>query len=113
MKKRIYISGPMSDMPELNRLTFENMASHLRTIGFLPIIPHDNGLPITSTYNAHMVRDIEILLSCDGVVLLQGWNKSRGALIEAFVADQMQIPLFYEGKTYEQDMIDWDRSTQK
>lgn len=113
MKKRIYISGPMTNVPNLNLLTFENMASHLRTLGFLPIIPHVNGLPITSSYNAHLVRDIETLLSCDGVVLLQGWNKSRGALIEAFVADQMQIPLFYEGKTYEQDMIDWDRSTQK
>jgi len=108
MRKRIYISGPMTNVPNLNRLAFENMASNLRTLGFLPIIPHDNGLPITATYEAHLVRDIETLLGCDGILLLNGWQHSKGASIEAFAADQMQIKTFFEGKSTEKELTDWN-----
>jgi hypothetical protein len=113
MTKRIYISGPMSDISDLNRKAFEDMASRLRGLNFLPLIPHDNGLPITATYNAHLVRDIEIMLTCDAVVVLEGWQHSKGASIEAFTADQMGIKVFFEGKTHEQELIDWNHSTHK
>ncbi|HOG36782.1 MAG TPA: DUF4406 domain-containing protein [Paludibacteraceae bacterium] len=93
-KLKIYISGPMSGMPKLNIAAFETIKKALETIGADVYTPHQNGLPKDATYNEHLVRDIELLLSCDAIYQLQGWQESTGAQIEMFIAKRMGLLCF-------------------
>ena len=41
-----------------------------------------------------MRRDIAALMDCDGIMMLPGWEKSRGALIEHWVALELKMPVY-------------------
>lgn len=83
---RIYISGPVTGMPDLNRPAFIDAATALRRVGYEVVNPLDNGLPESASYAAHMCADIRMLLECDAIALLLGWEKSRGANLERYIA---------------------------
>lgn len=86
---RLYIAGPMSGRPDLNFPAFEAAAEKLRAAGFEVASPAEF-IPDQSTPWAEcMRRDIPELLRCDAVALLPEWQLSRGALLEAHIADQL------------------------
>jgi hypothetical protein len=96
--KKIYISGPISNMQNLNREAFEQEAERIRAMGDAPVNPHDISEGIEETtmteqekWRAYMVNDIRALLTCDAIHLLPGWENSRGAVIEEIVAEAMNI----------------------
>ncbi len=62
---------------------------------FFPVNPLKNGLPNIATWDQHMVRDIELLLTCDSICLLPDWQQSKGARIEAFIAMEKEMPKVY------------------
>lgn len=93
-KPKIYISGPMSGKVDLNRHAFESVQQALELLGFETINPHCNGLPQSASYNEHLVKDIELLLTCDSIYLIPGWTDSDGAQIECFVADNRGLRVF-------------------
>jgi hypothetical protein len=75
----------MSGIAGLNRKAFADAAGNLRAMGYEPINPHD--LPHTSTeWHDCMRLDIKALCDCDGIVMLPGWIRSRGARIERALA---------------------------
>lgn len=82
-KLKIYISGPITGLPydEVER-HFERAKRDLAKADFEPVSPLENGLPPEASWEAHMQRDLEILSTCDGIYLLRGWEKSKGAQIE-------------------------------
>lgn len=96
----IYLSGPMTGIPQFNYPAFTAAASALRAEGYEVINPaeidddHTQKLAMQSLDgNAQMPwgqligRDIAILCSnADELVLLPGWEKSRGSLLEALAA---------------------------
>ncbi|MDD3479980.1 MAG: DUF4406 domain-containing protein [Paludibacteraceae bacterium] len=93
-KPKIYISGPMTGKADYNRPAFETACQALDLLGFEPVNPHNNGLPQSASYNEHLVKDIEILLTCDAIYLINGWTDSDGAQIECFVADNRGLRVF-------------------
>jgi len=40
--------------------------------------------------------DIELLFDCDAIYMLNGWEHSKGAKIEKFIAETMGKPIWYE-----------------
>lgn len=114
---RIYISGPMTGHPDLNRPAFEAATKRLRERGHFVINPHDL-TPIFGTAEAIaksfeelygpayfestvrpslarcvMDADLAAVRSCDAIYLLRGWEASRGAkkeLAEA-LAHKLQV----------------------
>jgi hypothetical protein len=38
---------------------------------------------------------LKIMLSCDGIALLQGWEQSRGSRLELMTAGELKIPVVY------------------
>jgi hypothetical protein len=79
---KIYISGPISGMEDGNRRAFEMASMQLDICGYESVSPHRNGLPIDAEWTDHMRADIRMLLHCDALAMLPGWERSKGAKIE-------------------------------
>lgn len=84
---KIYISGPISGLPlETVYNNFTNVEAQLLEQGYEVVNPLNNGLPTTATWEEHMRADLRLLLDCDAIYMLEGWEKSRGARIEYALA---------------------------
>jgi hypothetical protein len=101
---RAYISGPMSGMPEYNRVAFEEAAIRLRDIGYEVTSPieldnadgHSMDDPNLMDYYWYFLsRDIQVIgdSKIDEMFVLEGWWKSRGARLEIFQALLLKIPV--------------------
>jgi hypothetical protein len=89
---RIYISGPITGLPDLNRPAFALAAEQLRAAGFEPVNPHDiDPGKQDPTWRCHMRADVKILVDCDAVATLPRWQASRGACIEFDLARGLEM----------------------
>lgn len=71
--KRIYISGPMTGMPNMNFPAFNAEAERLRTLGFDVVNPVEINPDPDASWQDCMRRDLAALLTCDTLALLDGW----------------------------------------
>lgn len=83
---RVYLAGPMTGHPELNFPAFIEAAERLRDSGFEVVNPVEICPDPTSKWEDCMRADIAQLVTCDRIALLPGWEKSRGASLEAHIA---------------------------
>lgn len=91
----LYVSGPITGMPDLNRPAFEGAGWLLYRMGYDVVNPLENGLPGDAEWQTHMRTDIALMLKkCQAVVLLPGFQHSRGAMAELFTAHMLGIPAF-------------------
>lgn len=89
--KRIYIAGPMSGLPELNYPAFHAMAAQLRAAGRHVENPAENPAPHCNSWLGYMRLAVAQLATCDTVVMLHGWEQSRGARVEYQLAVGMGL----------------------
>ena len=47
-------------------------------------------------YSDYMKADLEMLLKCKTILMLRGWEGSRGAQLEYSVADALHMEVLYE-----------------
>lgn len=89
----LYIAGPMTGIPEHNLPMFNRAQALLERAGFTVLNParHGAGEPGTS-WSDYMRRDIPDVLACDGIALLPDWENSKGARLEVYIADALDIP---------------------
>lgn len=80
----LYISGPMTGLPDYNRAAFMQAARDLRRAGFRVINPARQ--PAGKSWTWYMIRDLAAVERADGVAQLEGWERSRGAQIEFHAA---------------------------
>ena len=100
---RVYISGPITGRADRNVQAFDHAAAQLSRLGFDSVNPHDVGKEIDTGFFsgdearwlAYMRADIKALVDCDALIMLDGWQFSRGATIEAILARDLGIPVFY------------------
>ena len=92
MNKKIYISGAIAhyDMDE-RKAAFKAAEERLKTKGYNPINPFNNGLPQPGDWRQHMKVDIGLLLQCDYIYMLKDWWVSKGAKLELDVATSCGI----------------------
>ena len=96
--KRVYIAGPMTGLPDLNFPAFHAEAGRLRALGYEVANPAEINPDPTAGWQACMRADIAQLVTCDGVRLLEGWERSRGASLEAHIAHSLGMRLVYPGE---------------
>jgi hypothetical protein len=100
---RLYLAGPMSGIPQFNYPEFHRVAAILREDGYEVMSPPEEdepevqeaamaspdgyllGLPLT--WGHFLAKAVRALGDggFDAVVVLPGWEKSRGARLETFV----------------------------
>lgn len=93
---RVYVSGPMTGVEELNFPAFRATTATLRAAGFEVVCPSELSLtvPDGSLWAAYMRVDLQALLGCDAVVILDHAIRSRGARLECHVALELGLPLY-------------------
>ncbi|GAA5655769.1 hypothetical protein Brsp06_02135 [Brucella sp. NBRC 13694] len=89
-KRNIYLSGPMTGLPDYNYPAFHRVTAQLRASGhrvYNPAeFPHDGPpveFPIRRAFASYCNF---ICLEADTIILLPGWERSKGALAERQLA---------------------------
>jgi Domain of unknown function (DUF4406) len=95
---KVYIAGPMTGLPQNNFPAFDEAARRLREQGYEVVSPAElddpadrdlalKDLPATKTWGDFLARDVKLIADTGigAIVLLPGWDKSRGARLEATV----------------------------
>lgn len=100
-----YLAGPMTGIPQFNFPLFQRAAQELRDNEFEIVSPAEldsdeitqaalaskDGSPGSGSTNGEtwgdfLARDVKLIADLvGGVIFLPGWEKSRGARLEAFV----------------------------
>lgn len=91
--KRIYISGPMTGMPDLNVSAFRAESDRLRSLGYDVVNPAELNPDPAIGWHECMRRDLAALLTCDTLALLDHWQKSAGAHLEMHVAHRVGMEI--------------------
>lgn len=91
--KRIYISGPMTGMPDLNFPAFHAEAARLSALGYQVVNPAEINPDPGMSWHECMRRDLRALLDFDALALLEGWQKSAGAHLEMHVAHRIGMEI--------------------
>ncbi len=91
MNKKIYIAGPMTGLPELNFPAFHAEAVWLRAMGHQVVNPAEINADLGAKWEDCMRADIAQLVTCDGIHLLAGWERSRGAKLEHHIARELGL----------------------
>lgn len=103
MTERFYLCGPMSGIPGFNIPLFDEAAEKLRKTGLTIVSPAELDDPAVradclaspmgdhnamhGTWADFLARDVKVIADgVEGLVLLPGWEQSRGARLEVFVA---------------------------
>lgn len=87
--KHIYISGPMTGLPEHNFPAFNAAAATLRDQGYQVTNPAEINPSGDKSWEACMRADIKALCDCDTIMLLPGWESSQGAHLEVHIAHRL------------------------
>jgi len=95
--KMIYLSGPMTGIPDLNFPLFKEVAEEWKRRGWAVFNPAETDGGDTSNPKSYYMRlDIQALTHPDitAIGLLPGWENSRGALTEAMIARELGLKVF-------------------
>lgn len=95
MKPVVYISGPMTGFTDLNFPAFNKAAAEMRERGYEVVNPVDINPDPDTPWTECMRNDIKALLACTHIALLPGWQRSKGARIEAGIAFDLGMELIY------------------
>ena len=114
---KVYIAGPMTGIPQFNFPAFDAAAENLRTMfasdGLVVISPAEMDDPDTraaamsspdgapgsgtasdETWGDFLSRDVKLVADVvDAVMVLPGWERSKGARLEVYVAQTVGKPI--------------------
>lgn len=103
--RTIYLSGPMTGLPEFNYPLFHDVARRLRAAGHAVYNPAD--YPHNASDGPFPIREAFaeysefICLRADMIVLLPGWMGSKGAFAERLLALNCQVEAIEWNKALE------------
>lgn len=86
---RVYIAGPMTGLPEFNFPAFHAMAAAMRAEGWHVENPAEHGHVEGAEWADYLRFDIGQLSTCEAMMLLPGWSRSRGARLEVHIAKEI------------------------
>lgn len=100
--KIVYISGPMSGIPNDNHEAFDAMEERLEKEGYETVNPARLTREAINSGRKNLTRqdfyrqDFKALCDCDAIILLDGWVHSHGARFERQLAVEIGLQVFHE-----------------
>lgn len=95
-KNKIYISGPMTGITDWNFPAFNAKAIELTKDGWSVLNPAQHGLVEGAQRNDYLRFDGILLLTCEAIYMLPGWEKSEGAKWEHNLATMFEMEIIYQ-----------------
>lgn len=92
---KLYVSGPMSGIQDHNFPAFNAAAAKVTALGHVPVNPVDINPDPGTPWAMCLRADLRALCDCDGIVLLPGWEKSKGAQLELHVAHRLEMSVHF------------------
>lgn len=86
----VYVSGPMTGLPEYNYPAFRVAERLLRRAGHEVINPA-RGMVDGWTWTDYARRGVQDVCQAQAVALLPGWEASQGAQLEVAVARKLEL----------------------
>lgn len=92
---KVYIAGPMTGLPDFNYPAFHQAEQDLIARGYEVVCPTSNsgGSPPpveeAKPWDWYLRKAISLLLTCEGIYLLPGWENSKGARLEEHIASEL------------------------
>ncbi len=103
LKEPIYLSGPMTGIKDFNKSEFEKIENLLRKKGYTkiynPVKIGENLSKKTNkkleeiSYEKFILEDIKKLKKSKTIVMLKGWQRSKGANIEIVIAKRKGLKI--------------------
>lgn len=91
---KIYISGQITGLLyDQVEKDFNDAKQGLLEQGFKVVSPLDNGLTKDHSWTDHMRADIKLMLDCDAIYMLKGYQDSKGAMIEYNLAKALNFTI--------------------
>lgn len=94
----VYISGPMTGLPEFNYPAFNAAAAALRAAGYVVENPAENPEPPCKSWAGYMRSAIAQVSRAHALYLLDGWERSRGARLEVQIALELELAIDFDGR---------------
>lgn len=89
---KLYICGPMSGHDDWNHPMFHKVTQEFRNVNFQVCNPAEFFDGDTSRDRKDYMREaFKYLLEADTIVLLPGWEESKGARLEAAIATELEL----------------------
>lgn len=95
---KLYVAGPMTGYPDHNLPEFARVTSELKSVGYDVVNPGERGALDGWSWSDYLRADIPLLLACDAVAVLPGWENSKGARLEVTIAMDLEMPVH---------LVDW------
>ena len=101
----IYISGPITGMLQ-STTRFKETEKWLKNDGHKVLNPMEiedptpDGMDSDAVWDYYMKEALAMLLTADCIYMMEGWEHSKGARLEFWVAKELNIPVHYAHEDY-------------
>lgn len=91
--RKIYLAGPMTGLPDFNRPAFFRQAEQVAASGHIVLNPAV--LPLGLAHHEYMAICLPMVEIADELLMLPGWEQSKGAKMEHSKAQDLGKPINY------------------
>lgn len=91
---QVYVAGPVTGIEDRNKEAFYKADESLQAAGLEVVNPLKLCEPDLSWEQAMRIC-LSALLECESIVMLEGWEQSKGACIEHSLASALKIDIYY------------------
>lgn len=112
----VYIAGKLSGANNFdiarNIHAAEELGLRVAEAGAMPLIPHANtGMKFFGTLSEDFWYEgtLELLRRCDAVIMVSGYESSKGAMAEYEEALRLRLPRFFVVDGRIDSLVDWLR----
>lgn len=90
---KVYIAGPMEGYEDYNHPAFYAAAQAWTDAGWEAVNPAEIE-PNGQEWRLAMREDIKALVDCDAIAMLEGYQLSRGAMLEMNIAQSLNLRVY-------------------